>query len=143
MSPVDSTPRPSLRNAACCKNPRICQSRLNRLKKTLLERVTNGTNFTANVVCVNIAGDGCPDLSLVDLPGLIQSTENKDDEGDIGRVEELVRSYLASSETVILQCIASDEDLENQSIRKLARVDPEGKRSIGVLTKPDKVDIGC
>mmetsp|Transcript_14875 Transcript_14875/g.33207 ORF Transcript_14875/g.33207 Transcript_14875/m.33207 type:complete len:851 (-) Transcript_14875:59-2611(-) len=112
-------------------------------QRALLERVTNGTNFTSNVVCVNIAGDGCPDLSLVDLPGLIQSTESKDDEGDIQRVEELVKSYLASSETVILQCIACDEDIENQSIRKLARdFDPEGKRSIGVLTKPDKVDLG-
>lgn len=130
----------------CCvlQEPKDMPEQIEQAQKILLERVTNGTNFTANVVCVNIAGDGCPDLSLVDLPGLIQSTENKDDEGDIGRVEELVRSYLESSETVILQCIASDEDLENQSIRKLARdVDPEGKRSIGILTKPDKVDIGC
>jgi len=130
----------------CCvlQEPKDMPEQIEQAQRALLERVTNGTNFTSNVVCVNIAGDGCPDLSLVDLPGLIQSTENKDDEGDIDRVEELVRTYLASSETVILQCIASDEDLENQSIRKLARnVDPEGKRSIGVLTKPDKVDAGC
>ena len=130
----------------CCvlQEPKDMPEQIEQAQRTLLKRVTDKTNFTSNVVCVNIAGDGCPDLSLVDLPGLIQSTENKDDEGDIDRVEELVRTYLASSETVILQCIASDEDLENQSIRKLARdVDPEGKRSIGVLTKPDKVDIGC
>lgn len=116
---------------------------IGKAQKTLLERSASGTNFTTNVVCVNISGANCPDISLVDLPGLIQSTESKDDEKDIERVESLVKSYLASPSTVILECIACDEDLENQSIRKLARdMDPEGKRSIGVLTKPDKVDLG-
>lgn len=32
---------------------------------------------------------------------------------------------------------------QNQKIRTLARkVDPDGQRSIGVLTKPDKVELG-
>jgi len=99
--------------------------------------------FTRNIVSVQITGSECEDLALVDLPGLIQSQEEKENEVYIGLVESLVKDYLSRRNTVIVSCIASDEDIENQKIYKLARdVDPEGLRTIGVLTKPDKIERG-
>jgi len=52
----------------------------------------------------------------VDLPGLIQSVDKKEDERDIHLVEGLVKEYLQSDKTVILQCFQSDEDIEVRSI---------------------------
>ena len=99
--------------------------------------------FTKNVVSVQISGPDCEDLALVDLPGLIQSQEEKENEVYIERVEGLVKEYMEKQNTVIVQCIASDEDVENQKIFTLARdADPEGLRTIGVLTKPDKIEKG-
>ena len=99
--------------------------------------------FTKNAVIVQISGPNCEDLALVDLPGLIQSQEEKENEVYIERVEGLVREYMEKENTVIVQCIASDEDVENQKIFTLARnADPEGLRTIGVLTKPDKIEKG-
>lgn len=40
--------------------------------------------------------------------------------------------------------ISCKEDMQNQSIKTLAdKVDPEGRRTIGVLTKPDRIEKGC
>eukprot|EP00923_Selenidium_pygospionis_P059547 GHVN01104786.1.p1 GENE.GHVN01104786.1~~GHVN01104786.1.p1 ORF type:complete len:318 (-),score=12.40 GHVN01104786.1:370-1323(-) len=107
----------------------------------LLEVSGDKQKFTKNCICVQIQGSECEDLSIVDLPGLIQSTDEKSDEKYIGMVEDLVREYLSCSKTVILQCLQSDEDIENQKIRTFAReFDPKGNRCLGVLTKPDKLE---
>ena len=70
--------------------------------------------FTRNVVCVELSGPACGDLALIDLPGLIQSTESQEDEVNIERVRSLCESYMAKTNTIIVQCIQSDEDVENQ-----------------------------
>jgi len=99
--------------------------------------------FSSDVVSVQISGPDLDDLALIDLPGLIQSQENKENEVYITAVENLVRSYMEQPNTCIVACISSDEDIENQKIFSMARKsDPEGNRTIGVLTKPDKVEKG-
>ncbi|KAI0324481.1 hypothetical protein GY45DRAFT_1262750 [Cubamyces sp. BRFM 1775] len=96
--------------------------------------------FSPNVVCVDLVGPGLPDLSFVDLPGLIQNDEGN---GDVQLVENLVRSYISSSNTVILLTLPMTDDLQNQKAGLLARfVDPYGSRTIGVVTKPDAVPDG-
>lgn len=46
--------------------------------------------------------------------------------------------------TIIVQCLQADEDVETQAIRQMAReADPDGKRTVGVLTKPDKIETDC
>ena len=52
----------------------------------------------------------------MDLPGLIQSVDKKEDERYIHLVEGLVKEYLQSDKTVILQCFQSDEDIEVRTI---------------------------
>mmetsp|Transcript_8720 Transcript_8720/g.19732 ORF Transcript_8720/g.19732 Transcript_8720/m.19732 type:complete len:553 (+) Transcript_8720:188-1846(+) len=113
-------------------------------QEEILEKSGDGKQkFTKNTICVHIRGRECQNLSIVDLPGLIQSVDKAEDERYIILVEGLVKEYLKSDKTVILQCFQSDEDIENQKIRTLAReADPEGRRSLGVLTKPDKIERG-
>ena len=110
---------------------------------TAQETLLGSDKFSKNVLTVELRGPDCGNLVLTDLPGLIQSTEKKEDEQYIKAVEELSSEYMRKQNTVIVQCIQSDEDVENQQIRTLAREhDSEGKRTVGVLTKPDKVDSG-
>lgn len=79
-----------------------------------ISNMANGKKqlFTKNIVSVKITGPECEDLALVDLPGLIQSQEEKENEVYIGLVEGLVKEYLSRENTVIVSCIASDEDVE-------------------------------
>ncbi|KZT20530.1 hypothetical protein NEOLEDRAFT_1122565 [Neolentinus lepideus HHB14362 ss-1] len=96
--------------------------------------------FSKNVVCIDIHDPEATDLAFVDLPGLIQIGEG------IDLIKELVEDYIAEETTYILVTIPASDDIQNQQALKLAEeADPDGNRTIGVVTKPDSVvdgDIG-
>ncbi|KAF5317369.1 hypothetical protein D9611_003615 [Ephemerocybe angulata] len=100
--------------------------------------------FSSNVVSLAISGPGVADLSFCDLPGLIASVSSKGgSSNDIALVESLVTSYIKKPSCIILLTVACETDFENQGAHRLAKVhDPEGKRTIGVLTKPDRIPVG-
>ncbi|KAI0650569.1 P-loop containing nucleoside triphosphate hydrolase protein [Trametes meyenii] len=105
--------------------------------KLLAQQATQ--KFSRNVICVDLSGPGLEDLSFIDLPGLIQNDEGK---GEVRLVEDLAKSYIAASNTLILVAIPMTDDMQNQKAVQLAReVDPNGSRTIGVLTKPDALPV--
>ncbi|EJU03783.1 hypothetical protein DACRYDRAFT_49126 [Dacryopinax primogenitus] len=83
------------------------------------------------------------DLTLVDLPGLTKIPVG-DQPSDIERqIRNLVLEYISKPNAVILAVSAANVDLANSDALKLARsVDPQGRRTIGVLTKLDLMDAG-
>jgi hypothetical protein len=95
--------------------------------------------FSKNTVVVDILDPDATNLSFVDLPGLIQN-ESQD---VIDIVRNLVEDYIGRQETLILITIPMSDDMENQQAVRLARdADPQGERTIGVLTKPDTITTG-
>lgn len=93
--------------------------------------------FTDDVLCVEICGPDKPHLTLVDLPGLIQrNPENAE------KVRNLVEKYMDNKRSIILAIVSAENDAENQSIFNLMRDhDEEGKRTLGIVTKPDMLDV--
>ncbi|KAG2429232.1 hypothetical protein HXX76_011002 [Chlamydomonas incerta] len=92
--------------------------------------------FTANKVVLEIDGAEA-DLTIIDLPGIIHSHSRPE---LITMVHDLVKSYLAPPNHIIAMTLQAGLDAETQAIRLWAReVDPEGHRSIGIITKPDRV----
>ncbi|KAK7440386.1 Dynamin-related GTPase protein [Stygiomarasmius scandens] len=83
------------------------------------------------------------DLTLVDLPGLTKIPVG-DQPSDIERqIRNLVIDYISKPNSVILAVSPANVDLANSESLKLARsVDPQGRRTIGVLTKLDLMDAG-
>ncbi|PBK99999.1 dynamin protein dnm1 [Armillaria gallica] len=83
------------------------------------------------------------DLTLVDLPGLTKIPVG-DQPSDIERqIRNLVVDYISNPNSVILSVSAANVDLANSESLKLARtVDPQGRRTIGILTKLDLMDAG-
>ncbi|KAF7794978.1 hypothetical protein EIP86_006121 [Pleurotus ostreatoroseus] len=83
------------------------------------------------------------DLTLVDLPGLTKIPVG-DQPSDIERqIRSLVLDYVSKPNCIILAVSAANVDLANSESLKLARsVDPQGRRTIGVLTKLDLMDAG-
>ncbi|OBZ65815.1 Interferon-induced GTP-binding protein Mx [Grifola frondosa] len=99
--------------------------------------------FSSNWVSLQISGDDVADLSFCDLPGLIASVGTGGSRGDIELVKGLVTNYIAKPSCIILLTVACETDFENQGAHHLAKTyDPEGKRTVGVLTKPDRIDAG-
>ncbi|KAF9584632.1 Dynamin- GTPase protein [Lunasporangiospora selenospora] len=82
-------------------------------------------------------------LTLVDLPGVTKIPVG-DQPTDIERqTRNLILEYITKSNSVILAVSPANVDLANSDSLKLARqVDPESKRTIGVLTKLDLMDAG-
>lgn len=82
-------------------------------------------------------------LTLVDLPGLTRVPVG-DQPRDIERqIREMILKFIGKSNAIILAVTAANIDLANSDGLKLAReVDPEGQRTIGVLTKVDLMDEG-
>ncbi|AOW07898.1 Dynamin central region-domain-containing protein [Yarrowia lipolytica] len=82
-------------------------------------------------------------LTLVDLPGLTKVPVG-DQPKDIERqIKEMVLGFISKPNAIILSVTAANTDLANSDGLKLAReVDPEGTRTIGVLTKIDLMDQG-
>lgn len=82
-------------------------------------------------------------LTLVDLPGLTKVPVG-DQPRDIERqIKDMVLKQIQKPNAIILAVTAANVDLANSDGLKLAReVDPEGQRTIGVLTKIDLMDNG-
>ncbi|KAK0220838.1 P-loop containing nucleoside triphosphate hydrolase protein [Armillaria nabsnona] len=97
--------------------------------------------FSRNIVQVELRDPDLTDLSFIDLPGIIHNAE----EETITLVRDLVVSYIEESEnTIVLITIPMSDDIEMQAAVKLAKSkDPNGDRTIGVLTKPDMLTTGA
>ncbi|RUS26006.1 P-loop containing nucleoside triphosphate hydrolase protein [Jimgerdemannia flammicorona] len=103
----------------------------------------NNLKFSKNVVCIDVTGEDCPNLSLMDLPGIIRHTEDGD-EKLVNLILESVDYYISKKNAIIIATITCKDDIENQEIVKMARDhDSEGIRTLGVLTKPDTIEQGC
>lgn len=82
-------------------------------------------------------------LTLVDLPGLTKVPVG-DQPRDIEiQIRDMLLRYISKPNAIILAVTPANSDLANSDGLKLAReVDPEGMRTIGVLTKVDLMDPG-
>ncbi|ORY08350.1 P-loop containing nucleoside triphosphate hydrolase protein [Clohesyomyces aquaticus] len=91
-----------------------------------------------DVLVVEKCGPDLPMLTVVDLPGLVSVANRDQSKEDILAIEDLTDRYMRSSRTIVLAIVSGNQDYAHQKIiAKAKRFDPEGNRTIGVLTKPD------
>lgn len=82
-------------------------------------------------------------LTLVDLPGLTKVPVGDQPRDIEKQIKDMVLKQIQKPNAIILAVTAANTDLANSDGLKLAReVDPEGQRTIGVLTKVDLMDEG-
>ncbi|KAK7689034.1 vacuolar protein sorting-associated protein 1 [Cerrena zonata] len=82
-------------------------------------------------------------LTLVDLPGLTKVPVGDQPKDIEKQIREMLMKYISKPACIILAVTGANTDLANSDGLKMAReVDPEGQRTIGVLTKVDLMDQG-
>ncbi|OII75132.1 dynamin family protein [Cryptosporidium andersoni] len=96
-------------------------------------------------IVLTIYGTQCPDLTLIDLPGITRVPLKGSDQCD--NIEQLTRDmairYARDPRTIILAVIPANADMSTSDALQLSRrVDPKGIRTIGVITKIDLMDRG-
>jgi len=80
---------------------------------------------------------------MVDLPG-ITKVPTADQPEDIERqIKTMVMQFISNPNSIIVAVSSATEDLANSEAIKIARqVDPQGLRTLGVISKIDLMDQG-
>lgn len=103
----------------------------------------NSTAFSKDILRIEISGPKQPHLTIVDLPGLIHFGNKNQSDSDVKLVQSMVAEYMKNSRSIILAVVSAMNDYANQVVLKRAReVDPDGRRTLGVITKPDMLPVG-
>lgn len=101
------------------------------------------TRFSKDLLRLEIRGPRMYPLSLVDLPGLFHNLTETQTASDRDLVSDLVHSYMQQRNSIILVVITANNQLaSHMALNKVKAVDPQGLRTIGVITKPDLVRPG-
>ncbi|XP_075041220.1 dynamin-1 isoform X9 [Mixophyes fleayi] len=108
------------------------------------DRVT-GTNKGISPVPINLRvySPNVLNLTLVDLPGMTKIAVG-DQPVDIEfQIREMLMQFVTKENCLILAVSPANSDLANSDALKIAKeVDPQGQRTIGVITKLDLMDEG-
>ncbi|KAL3151207.1 hypothetical protein ABBQ38_013050 [Trebouxia sp. C0009 RCD-2024] len=104
-----------------------------------------GTNSGVVPALINlrVTTRDAPDLTLIDLPGMVRNPIG-DQPADIEKqIKELITKHITGDSKVILCTLPASVDFATQeAIRTSREHDPSGKRTVGVVTKPDRADPG-
>ncbi|KLU91205.1 hypothetical protein MAPG_09727 [Magnaporthiopsis poae ATCC 64411] len=98
-----------------------------------------GNAFSEHLLKIEICGPQQRHFTVIDVPGIFRKeTQGVTTEADILLVKNMVMKYMRDPRTIILAIVPANVDPATQEILKLAKeVDPDMKRTMGVLTKPD------
>ena len=86
-----------------------------------------------------------PNLSLVDLPGLTMTalTDQGQPRDIKAQIKRMIGGYIEQERTIILMVCPARMDLEADPALELVKeYDPQGNRTVGVLTKIDLMNAG-
>lgn len=94
-------------------------------------RLTNNRDqVSKQLLTLNIQASWLPNLTLIDLPGIIQVASKQQDSTSVDTIEELIQEYLDRPSTIILAIIQACNDIETSAAIKYAKMfDPEGERT--------------
>uniref|UniRef100_A0A8B9GQ95 Interferon-induced GTP-binding protein Mx-like n=1 Tax=Astyanax mexicanus TaxID=7994 RepID=A0A8B9GQ95_ASTMX len=104
----------------------------------------NGKGISHDMITLEIKSSKVPDLTLIDLPGIARVATG-DQPVDIEKqIKDLIEKFIKRQETISLVVVPANIDIATTEALKMAsKVDPNGLRTLGILTKPDLVDKGA
>ena len=114
-----------------------------RIEEITDERAGKNKNIVDDLITLTIFSSSCPNLTLIDLPGITKvPLENSDQPENIEQItKDLTKKYIKDSMCIILCVIPINQDLSVSDALQLSReYDKDGHRTFGVLTKIDIMD---
>ncbi|XP_051536021.1 interferon-induced GTP-binding protein Mx [Myxocyprinus asiaticus] len=104
----------------------------------------NTVGICDELITLEISSPDVCDLTLIDLPGITRVPVHGQPE-DIGdQIKTLILKYIAKRETINLVVVPCNVDIATtEALRMAQEVDPEGHRTLAILTKPDLIDRGA
>ncbi|XP_076245573.1 dynamin related protein 1 isoform X2 [Calliopsis andreniformis] len=82
-------------------------------------------------------------LTLIDLPGITKVPVGDQPEDIETQIRQLVLKYICNPNSIILAVVTANTDMATSESLKLSKdVDPDGRRTLAVVTKLDLMDAG-
>lgn len=113
-----------------------------RAEQTIWPNGPSVNSASKDTLTLDFSGPKKDYLTLVDLPGIIHtSAGNVTGEEEVKAIRDLAMHYMSNPRSIILAVISAANDLNLQMVSTMARqIDPKGTRTLGVITKPDRID---
>ncbi|KAL4640705.1 dynamin-1-like protein isoform X2 [Arapaima gigas] len=108
------------------------------------ERIS-GTNkgISDEPIHLKIFSPHVVNLTLVDLPGITKVPVGDQPKDIEIQIRDLILKYISNPNCIILAVTAANTDMATSEALKVAReVDPDGRRTLAVVTKLDLMDAG-
>ncbi|XP_060921370.1 dynamin-3 isoform X4 [Labrus mixtus] len=108
------------------------------------ERIT-GSNKGISPIPINLRvySPNVLNLTLIDLPGMTKVAVGDQPVDIEHQIRDMLMQFITKESCLILAVTPANTDLANSDALKIAKeVDPQGMRTIGVLTKLDLMDEG-
>ncbi|KAM9454440.1 interferon-induced GTP-binding protein MxA [Clarias gariepinus] len=102
-----------------------------------------GVGISDELISLEVTSADVPDLTLIDLPGIARVAVKGQPENIGEQIKRLIKKFIEKQETINLVVVPCNVDIATTEALKMAQeVDPNGERTLGILTKPDLVDKG-
>mmetsp|Transcript_31328 Transcript_31328/g.38793 ORF Transcript_31328/g.38793 Transcript_31328/m.38793 type:complete len:233 (+) Transcript_31328:343-1041(+) len=103
----------------------------------------NNKEISDREILVKLFSRSVVNLTLVDLPGMTKIPQGGQPDNIERQILDICYHYIQKRTSIIMAVTPANMDLANSDALKLARrVDAQGERTIGVLTKVDLMDEG-
>ncbi|EEQ29049.1 hypothetical protein McanMca71_000898 [Microsporum canis] len=101
----------------------------------LIMGLTREGTYSEDVLHLEISGPTLPNLTVVDLPGLLYLPRDNQTAEDIAMAKNLTETYLQNPRCIILAVISAERQLSEQMILHMTRCC--AARTMGIITKVD------
>jgi len=103
----------------------------------------NNSNIVDKPIVLQVFSHTCPDLTLIDLPGITRVPTPGQPENIEAITKAMCNRYMSDPRTIILCVVPANADLAvSDGLQMAKQLDPKGIRTIGVITKVDIMDRG-
>ncbi|XP_067392320.1 dynamin-1-like protein isoform X3 [Emydura macquarii macquarii] len=108
------------------------------------ERISgNNKGISPEPIHLKIFSPNVVNLTLVDLPGMTKVPVGDQPKDIELQIRELILRFISNPNSIILSVTAANTDMATSEALKIARdVDPDGRRTLAVITKLDLMDAG-
>ena len=106
----------------------------------LIMGLVHDGSYSQDTLQLEVSGPMLPDLTVVDLPGLLSNPGPNQTSDDVATVQRITEFYMNNPRNIVLAVVSAEHLLSQQTI--LHMISSCATRTMGIMTKPDLFEPG-